>query len=150
GEAKPRHRLARPQRTLGRLSQSEPALFSLLLLPALDRLRELLVLLRHLREAVLPELLRPGPVPLRRFLARLLEIVLGRHRLPSRGEVRLRSHEPGITGQILCPISKIVRRYKYHRKRDAHPVFCSDAESYVARAGKERRHARRGGVCGQV
>ena len=51
-DAKPRHRLARSQRTLGRLSQSEPALFSLLLLPALDRLRELLVLLRHLREAV--------------------------------------------------------------------------------------------------
>jgi hypothetical protein len=56
-----------------RLSQSEPALFGLLLLPALDRLRELLVLLRHLREAVLPELLRPGPVPLRRLLARLLD-----------------------------------------------------------------------------
>lgn len=90
--------LPAPQRTLGRLSQSEPALFGLLLLPALDRLPELLVLLRHLREAVLPELLRPGPVPLRRFLARLLEIVLGRHRLPSRGEVarsRRRAKLPG-------------------------------------------------------
>ena len=41
------------------------ALFRLLLLPpALDRL----VLLGHLREAVLPQALRPGAVPLRRLL----------------------------------------------------------------------------------
>jgi hypothetical protein len=47
---------------------------------------DLLVLLRHLREAVLPQALGPGAVPLRRLLlARLLRLVLGRHRLPSRG-----------------------------------------------------------------
>src|SRR5262249_34508436 len=34
-------------------------LFCLLLSPALDRLRDLLVLLRHLREAVLPQPVRP-------------------------------------------------------------------------------------------
>jgi len=63
------------------------ALFRLLLLlPALDRPCDLLVLLGHLREAVLPQALRPGAVPLRRLLlARLLRLVLGRHRLPSRG-----------------------------------------------------------------
>src|SRR5262249_49297871 len=67
--------------------QTSRALFRLLLLPpALDRPCDLLVLLGHLREAVLPQALRPGAVPLRRFLlARLLRLVLGRHRLPSRG-----------------------------------------------------------------
>ena len=52
----------------------------------------------------------------------------------------LRSHETRIAGQVLSPISEIVRRYEYHRKRDAHPVVHSDTESYVACAGKERRH----------
>src|SRR6516225_7625541 len=63
------------------------ALFRLLLLPpALDRPCNLLVLLSHLGEAVLPQALRSGVVPLRRLLlARLLRLVLGRHRLPSRG-----------------------------------------------------------------
>src|SRR5215510_13364872 len=45
------------------------ALFRLLLLPpALDRPCDLPVLLGHLREAVLPQALRPGAVPLRRLL----------------------------------------------------------------------------------
>src|SRR5215467_7932502 len=45
------------------------ALFRLLLLPpALDRPCDLLVLLGHLRETVLPQALRPGAVPLRRLL----------------------------------------------------------------------------------
>src|SRR5437016_229395 len=35
----------------------------------------------------------------------------------------LRSHETRIAGQILSPISKIVRRYEHHWKRDAHPVL---------------------------
>src|SRR6516165_3365382 len=39
-------------------------------------------------------------------------------------------------GSILCPISKIVRRYKYHRQRDAHPVVHSNAESYVFVPGR--------------
>ena len=63
-------------------------LFGLLLPPALDRLRNLLVLFRHLREAALPQALRSRPVPLRRLpeiiLARLLGLVLGRHVLLSR------------------------------------------------------------------
>ena len=60
------------------------ALFRLLLLPpALDRLRDLLVLFRHLREAVLPQAFRASPVPFWRLLAALLAIVLGGHRLPS-------------------------------------------------------------------
>ena len=63
---------------------------------------------------------------------------------------RLRSHETRIARQILCPISKIVRRYEHHGKRDAHPMVHSNAESYVARPGKERRHVRRAGFCGQV
>src|SRR5262249_50111076 len=55
------------------------------LLPAaFDRLRDLLVLLGHLCEAVLSQTLRPRPVPFRRLLARFLRLVLGRHRLPSR------------------------------------------------------------------
>jgi hypothetical protein len=62
------------------------ALFRLLLLPpALDRPCDLLVLLGHLREAVLPQALGPGPMPLRLLLSRLLAIVLGRHILRSRG-----------------------------------------------------------------
>jgi hypothetical protein len=36
----------------------------LLLPPALDCLRDLLVLFRHLREAVLPQAFRASPVPL--------------------------------------------------------------------------------------
>src|ERR1700730_763313 len=56
------------------------------LLPAaFDRLRDLLLLLGHLCEAVLSHTLRPRPVPFRRLLARFLRLVLGRHRLPSRG-----------------------------------------------------------------
>ena len=50
---------------------------------ALDHLRDLLVLLRHLREAVFPQAFRPRPVPLRRrlriILAQLLGLVLARH-----------------------------------------------------------------------
>jgi hypothetical protein len=42
------------------------SLFRLRLLPpALDHLRDLLVLFRRLREAVLPQAFRPGPVPFR-------------------------------------------------------------------------------------
>jgi hypothetical protein len=53
------------------------------LLPAaLDHLRDLLVLFRHFREALLPQAFRPRPMPLRRLLARILAIVLGRHILP--------------------------------------------------------------------
>jgi hypothetical protein len=60
--------------------EAAPPLFRLLLLTQpLDLLRDLLVLFRHLREAVLPQLLRSAPVPIRRVLAQLLAIVLGRH-----------------------------------------------------------------------
>jgi Arm DNA-binding domain len=62
----------------------------------------------------------------------------------------LRSHETGIAGQILSPISKIVRRHEYHWKRDAHSVVHSNSESYVARAGKKRGHVRRTALCSQV
>src|SRR5262249_31122746 len=49
------------------------ALFRLLLLPPpLDRPCDLLVLLGHLREAVLPQALCASPVPFRRLLAVLL------------------------------------------------------------------------------
>src|SRR5262249_11937446 len=64
------------------LPQGGPALFRLLLPPPpLDLLRELLVLFRHLHEAMLPQALRPGPVSLRRLIASLLGIILGRHQL---------------------------------------------------------------------
>jgi hypothetical protein len=60
------------------------SLFRLPLPPsALDCLRELFVLFRHLREAVLPQAFRPSPVPLRRLhgsiLVQLLGAVVGRH-----------------------------------------------------------------------
>jgi hypothetical protein len=58
-------------------------LFRLPLLAALDRSRDLLVVFRHLREAVRPQALRSGPVPFRRFLAALLGLVLLRHLYPS-------------------------------------------------------------------
>jgi hypothetical protein len=57
-------------------------LFRLLPPAALDRSGELLVLFRHLREAVRPQAFRASPVPFWRLLAALLAIVLGRHRLP--------------------------------------------------------------------
>ena len=63
---------------------SPPPLFRLLLPPsALDCLRELFVLFRHLREAVLPQAFRASPVPFWRLLPALLAIVFGRHRLSS-------------------------------------------------------------------
>jgi hypothetical protein len=63
--------------------RSPPTLFRLLLPPsALDCLRELFVLFRHLRE-VLPQAFRPSPVPIRRLhgsiLVQLLGAVVGRH-----------------------------------------------------------------------
>ena len=61
-----------------------------------------------------------------------------------------RSHETRIAGQVLSPISEIVCRHEYHRKRDTHPVVHSDTESYVARTGKERRYVRRIALCSQV
>ena len=70
---------------------SPPPLFRLLLPPsALDCLRELFVLFRHLREAVLPQAFRPSPVPIRRLhgsiLVQLLGAVVGRHFPPVRAE----------------------------------------------------------------
>jgi hypothetical protein len=54
------------------------ALFRPLLLPPpLDLPRDLLMLLSHLREAVLPQAIRPRPVPFRRLLAALLAIGAG-------------------------------------------------------------------------
>jgi hypothetical protein len=80
-----------------------------------------------------------------------IRVVMRRSKLHRHaGSGRLQSHETRIAGQILCPISKIVRRYKYHRKRDAHSMFYSNAESYVACSRKERRHLRRAGLCGQM
>jgi hypothetical protein len=58
-----------------------------LLSPALDHLRDLLVLFRHLREAILPQAFRPTPVSLGRLhgsiLVQLLGAVIGRHFPPS-------------------------------------------------------------------
>jgi hypothetical protein len=46
------------------MTRAGGTLFGLLLPPALDRLRNLLVVFRHLGEAVLPQALRSRPVPL--------------------------------------------------------------------------------------
>jgi hypothetical protein len=65
-----------------RVTQS--ALLRLLLLlppPVLDHPSDLLVLVRHLPIAVLPQLLSPRPMPRRRLLAALLAIVIARHAL---------------------------------------------------------------------
>src|SRR5215467_7065171 len=74
-----------------------PSLFCLLLLlPALNRLRDLLVFFCHLGEAVPSQILRPRSMPLRRrlgiILAHLLGIVLDRHVLPHEDVARLRPH----------------------------------------------------------
>jgi hypothetical protein len=70
--------------------RSPPTLFRLLLPPsALDCLRELFVLFRHLREVVLPQAFRPSSVPIRRLhgsiLVQLLGAVVGRHECGASG-----------------------------------------------------------------
>src|ERR1700730_6708874 len=72
-------------RTHGRFMRVRWPMRLFRLLPAaFDRLRDLLVLLGHLCEAVFSQTLRPRSVPFRRLLARFLRLVLGRHRLPFR------------------------------------------------------------------
>src|SRR6516225_5783044 len=59
--------------------------------------------LGHLREAVPPQALRPGAVPLRLLLARLLWLVLGRHylRTARRDNFNARLCDELLNGEIL-------------------------------------------------